>query len=167
MAKIFRGNQFVEAFVCDGKSYTKAQLIRYKAKKLVQRLLKTSAVTVSVAWVAVLSMLGGRALFPQTVFAERTTVKEVKAHAPVMDKILKCESGGTHIDPKTGQVLQRVNTNGTIDTGKYQINSVHAKQATKLGLNLTDEKDNEAFAYYLYENFGTEPWYSSEKCWNK
>ena len=84
---------------------------------------------------------------------------------PVLERIAKCESGNKQTG-KSGQVLAMANKNGTVDIGKYQINiSVWGATATKLGFDLSNEKDNEAFAKYLYENFGTEPWGSSSDCW--
>lgn len=86
---------------------------------------------------------------------------EVVRKAPVLDRIAKCESGGSHLD-KNGQVI--INT--TRDAGKYQINvPIWGKKATELGYNLMIEEDNEAFAHWLYENYGTEPWIHSAKCW--
>jgi hypothetical protein len=81
-----------------------------------------------------------------------------------MVRIAKCESGNNQFD-KNGQVLIHVNTDGSYDIGRYQVNSVHEKEATKLGFNLMDEKDNTAYAKYLYENRGTGDWYSSRSCW--
>lgn len=92
--------------------------------------------------------------------------KEVEAMAPVLDRIKKCESGGKHYD-KNGQVLMRANTNKTVDVGAFQINSVWFAKATELGFDLTDERDNESFAEWLYKNRGTEDWYSSKHCWQK
>lgn len=82
---------------------------------------------------------------------------------PILAKIAKCESGGTHLD-KNGQVL----INKTKDVGLYQINvGIHGKKASELGLDLYNERDNEAFAVYLFENYGSEPWIHSKKCWSK
>ena len=164
--KIFWGNQHVESFVCDGKSYTKGQLRMLKIRRMIKRILTTSAVTVGVAWVAVGALHFGMAFAPK-VYAEKEVVKEVRVKAPIMDKIAKCESGNTHLDPKTGQVLMRGNTNKTVDIGRYQLNSVWHKKATELGLDLTKDADNEKFAYWLFENRGTEDWYSSKSCWAK
>jgi hypothetical protein len=61
----------------------------------------------------------------------------------------------------------RSNTNKSVDIGKYQINSVWFKKATELGLDITKEEDNEAMAYWIYENRGTGDWYSSQSCWSK
>lgn len=106
-----------------------------------------------------------------TVYAQNIIVTPTIAEqeVPVLQRIADCESGngkpgsGTHF--KNGQVIISPNTNGTVDIGKYQINSTWDKQATKLGLDLTKEKDNYAMAKWLYENKGTGPWASSAKCW--
>lgn len=94
--------------------------------------------------------------------------------APVLDRIAGCESEGnpaskgSHVDPKTGHVRMVPNKNGTIDVGVMQINTYYwGKKAAELGYDLTIEKDNRAFAQYLYENKGTEPWVHSKPCWNK
>lgn len=120
--------------------------------------------------VALLAVIGwsayGMSRLMPPVYAEKEVVKEVKAHAPVMDRIAKCESGNTHYD-KSGQVLTRGNTNKTVDIGRYQINTVWHKKATELGLDITKEKDNEKMAYFIYENHGTSPWVYSSNCWDK
>ncbi len=85
--------------------------------------------------------------------------------APVLARIAKCESGSSQF--KEGQVLIHVNSNGSYDQGKYQINSIHNAAAAKLGFNLATEEGNEGFANWMYLNLGTGDWYSSEKCWKK
>jgi len=65
-----------------------------------------------------------------------------------------------------GQVIMNANKNGTVDIGKYQINTFYwGQKATELGYDLANEKDNEEMALWIYENYGTEPWYSSSKSW--
>ena len=99
-------------------------------------------------------------------------IVEAPIKAVVLDRIAGCESEGNpnskgvHYD-KNGQVLMRANNNGTVDVGKYQINSVWFKKASELGLDLTKEKDNEQMAMWIYTNRGTEDWYPSKKCWQK
>src|SRR3954468_6425678 len=103
-------------------------------------------------------------LFIAYVIGQWTTPREVTAQnvitiqapaelAPVMQRIATAESH-SHQYGTSGQVLIHVNTNGTVDLGKYQINSIWFATATKLGYDLTKEKDNEAFALWLYENKG-------------
>lgn len=103
---------------------------------------------------------------PVTVFADRVTEVPTMPDIPVMDRIAKCESSNSQTD-KTGQVVIHVNSNGTYDSGRYQINSSWNATATKMGYNLANDNDNKAFAMWLYTNVGTSPWSSSSKCWNK
>lgn len=116
----------------------------------------------------------GGAFNPSVHFVQAE--KEAEERAPVLSRIFDCESGtrdkhgravkgsATHYD-KNGQVLMRANTNGTVDVGISQINSVNFPEATRLGLDVTKERDNIAFAEILYKTQGTEPWYSSKSCW--
>lgn len=83
---------------------------------------------------------------------------------PVMQRIAECESDNKHYG-QSGQVLMIGNTNNSVDVGRYQINTLWFNTANELGYDLTNESDNEAFALYLYENYGTEPWIWSKKCW--
>jgi len=100
----------------------------------------------------------------------KEVIKEVVVERPIDYPVLKriavCESNDKHFG-ESGQVLMVGNTNKSVDVGRYQINSLWFKKANELGLDLTLEKDNEAFAIYLYKTYGTEPWIWSKKCWNK
>ncbi len=107
----------------------------------------------------------GRYIYPHTVYQDKIVEKTVIQDSPILAKIAKCES--TNLQTKDGQTVIHVNSNNTYDQGKYQINSIWNKEATKLGYNLAIESDNEAFARYLYNTKGTEPWYSSKACWSK
>jgi len=106
--------------------------------------------------------------YPTIVTEEiiKEVVVERPIDYPVLKRIAKCESNDRHFG-ESGQVLMMGNTNKSVDVGRYQINSLWFKKASELGLDLTLEKDNEAFAIYLYKNYGTEPWIWSKKCWNK
>lgn len=97
---------------------------------------------------------------------------------PVMKRIAQCESRASHYCTddaiahglckavQKGQVLQRANTNGTIDTGKYQLNASYwGAELTNQGYDITKEKDNEDAALYIFYNYGTGAWSSSSKCW--
>ena len=91
----------------------------------------------------------------------------VEIEAPVMARIMECESQNKHLD-KNGQVKISLNKNGTVDIGIAQINLTYwGATAGTMGLDLTKEEDNKAFAMWLYKNHGTGDWSSSEKCWNK
>lgn len=105
-----------------------------------------------------------------TLTEEKIIEKKITEDAPIMDKIAGCESVGSpkakgvHFD-KNGQVLVRGNTNRTVDVGRYQINSVWFAKATELGLDVFKEVDNKKMAYWIYHNYGSQPWYSSSNCW--
>lgn len=164
MTKIFYGNQFVEKFNCDGKRYTRLQLIALKTKRALKRSILTLGAFSALGWAVV---LGGHLSPARIVFAKQEVIKEVKGKAPVMERIAKCESGNSHIDPKTGQVYMVANTNKTVDVGKYMINTIWHKKAKDLGYDITKEVDNEKMAYWIYENTGTSAWSFSSHCWNK
>jgi len=80
-----------------------------------------------------------------------------------MQRIAQCESSGRHFT-KEGQVLRgRQNRQ---DTGLFQINAgVWAKQAEALGYDIHTPEGNTQMARYIFENYGSEPWRSSAKCW--
>ena len=84
---------------------------------------------------------------------------------PVMIEIARCESTFRH-ELKDGSVLQgRVDP---ADTGVMQINKrYHEERATAMDLNLDDIYHNMAYARYLYETQGVQPWSASAPCWNK
>jgi hypothetical protein len=84
---------------------------------------------------------------------------------PVMVQIAKCESTFRHT-LADGSILQgRVDP---ADTGVMQINKrYHEATATAMNLNLDDIYHNMAYARYLYETQGTQPWSASQPCWGK
>lgn len=106
--------------------------------------------------------------FNKTIeYQKQDVVVEIHVKAKILEKIAKCESGGSQYD-RNGQVQFNGNKDGSVDIGKFQINNkLWGKKATELGYNLTIEKDNEAMAQWIYENRGTEDWVWSKKCWNK
>jgi hypothetical protein len=135
--------------------------------RFLKKWLKRSAWACVIAWALVGSLKIGQHYFPQTVYAEKTVEVPIeKGLSPVMQRIAKCESGNTQ-KGKDGQLVIHVNSDGSYDQGTFQINSNWNSTATKLGYDLTNEKDNQSFAEWLYENVGTSPWSASSKCWNK
>ncbi len=109
----------------------------------------------------------GSNFYGETVYAEKEVKVEVPVKAPVLERIAKCESGNKQFK-SDGSLVINNNSNGSKDVGVFQINvNVWGLKAMELEYNLTKEKDNRAFAQYLYENFGTEPWVHSKSCWNK
>ncbi len=84
---------------------------------------------------------------------------------PVMIEIARCESGFRH-QLADGSVLRgRVDS---ADTGVMQINRrYHEASAYAMNLDLNDIYHNMAYARFLYETQGTQPWSASAFCWNK
>lgn len=84
---------------------------------------------------------------------------------PVMIQVARCESTFRHT-LSDGSVLK-----GKVDpadTGVMQINKrYHLETAEKLGLDLENIYDNMAYARYLYEKQGTQPWSASSPCWGR
>jgi len=140
------------------------QVLRYRFNKFMEKVVIASFI---IGMVYGGFKVGQMTIEPSVTFADREVIKEVIVESPssVMLRIAKCESGGSHT--RNGQVIYNANNNKTVDVGLYQINSIWNKKATELGLDLSIEKDNKAFAMYLYKNYGTEPWYPSKSCWNK
>jgi hypothetical protein len=89
-------------------------------------------------------------------------VAEYFADLPVMYAIAKCESGFTQYSA-SGAVLNG-GSGGML--GVFQINgAVHKSFAKSLGDDITTLAGNMAYARYLYNGEGTDPWISSEGCW--
>jgi len=158
--KVFFGDKRLKDVVVGA---TKWQVFKYRFVKMVRKVAIASFI---IGLVYGSFHLGRKTTQPEVVFADREVMVEVEKESPVLKRIAVCESGGSHYN-KDGQVIMRANTNGTVDTGKFQINSVWNKKAGEMKLDLTKEADNETFAKWLYANKGTEPWYSSKTCWNK
>ena len=94
-------------------------------------------------------------------------VREKESQAIVLEKIARCESAGKQFEDD-GRLVKRVNKNGSVDYGKFQINDKHWElKAIELGYNIYTLEGNEAMAKWIYENRGTEDWYLSKKCWQK
>ncbi|MCA9358687.1 hypothetical protein KC926_00585 [Candidatus Kaiserbacteria bacterium] len=90
-------------------------------------------------------------------------VRSYFADIPVMIEVSRCESTFRH-ELEDGSVLQgRVDP---ADTGVMQINKrYHEATAVAMELDLEDLYDNMAYARYLYERQGTQPWSASMPCW--
>lgn len=175
--KIYVGRNYLGQFTCDGKNYTRWGLMKYRIVRTTKRVMGVLGIFFLGVW----GYYGLTQFFPvQVVAVEKEVIVEVSRKSPVMERIADCESGvrdkygnpikgsASHLDPKTGQVYTKANTNGTVDIGKYMINEYYnGKLATQMKLDLTKESDNEKMAYHLYEIRGTEPWSASKSCWNK
>jgi len=146
---------------------TKFQVFRYRFNKFMEKVIIVATILGMIYAGYKVGQMTTKANITYTR-EEVEVIKEVpvKSKTAIMEKIAKCESENQHYG-KSGQVILRANTNGTVDIGRYQINSVWFTKATELGLDLTKEKDNEAMAYWIYENRGTEDWKYSKHCWSK
>lgn len=92
-------------------------------------------------------------------------VREYFKDIPIMIQVARCESTFRHT-LEDGSVLQgRVDP---ADTGVMQINKrYHEATAVKMELDLDNIYDNMAYARYLYEKQGTQPWSASSPCWGR
>jgi len=135
--------------------------LRFRVGKLI-----TKSVIVGSVAVALYTGLKFGLVFAEEriVFVPQEKIVKDTTLPPILLKIAKCESNNNHYD-KNGQVL----INASHDIGRFQVNvPIWGKKAHEMGLNLADERDNETFARFLYENFGSEPWSASKKsCWAK
>ena len=134
----------------------------YKLKVLVRRVLIVTGGAIAILTVGFSSYALG-AINMQGISLIKGNTMQIP---PVLERIARCESSNQNVD-KTGQVLMRANKNGSVDVGKYQINSIWFKQASDLHYDLTKPADNLAFAMWLYQNKGTGAWVDSANCWNK
>ena len=90
-------------------------------------------------------------------------VKEYFKDTPIMTDVAWCESRLRQFE-KNGEIFRgKINSD---DVGIMQINtSYHLERAKKMGLDIFSLEGNLAYAKYLFEKEGTEPWSSSSKCW--
>jgi hypothetical protein len=161
--KIYVGDRYHGKFTCDGRTYSKWQVFKFRMIRRAKRVTLVLGAFCLLGW----AYYFGSAFAPAKVQAVDKPVYIVATTtAPVMERIAKCESGGSQYD-KNGQVVIQVNNDKTVDIGKYQINSIHNPEAHRMNLDLTNPKDNETYARYIYENRGTSDWYSSRDCWSK
>jgi len=97
----------------------------------------------------------------------KTTKEKVEEYfqdTPVLVEVARCESRFQQFDSNDQVLRGRVNR---ADVGVMQINEkYHAASAIKHGLDLYTLEGNLAYARYLYETQGTDPWVHSKKCWN-
>ena len=92
-------------------------------------------------------------------------IKSYFADEPLMIDIARCESQFRQYDAD-GSVHRGVVNNK--DVGVMQVNEYyHSAVAKKLGLDLYTIQGNVAYARYLYDKEGLQPWVSSSPCWDK
>ena len=90
-------------------------------------------------------------------------LREEYADTPILVDIARCESNFRQFDANGDVIRGRVDK---ADIGLMQINERYqGDTAKKLGLDIYSIKGNVAYAKHLYEEQGSKPWSSSEKCW--
>ncbi len=92
-------------------------------------------------------------------------VQEAYADDPILVDIARCESTFRQFDADGSIIRGLVNSE---DVGVMQINEkYHAQKAVSLGHNIYTMEGNLAYAKYLYDTYGAQPWKSSSKCWSQ
>ena len=92
-------------------------------------------------------------------------VRNYFSDIPVMVEIAKCESRFRQHDHR-GDILRGEVNN--LDRGVMQINEYyHNEDSARLGYNILTIEVNTAYARYLFEKYGVQPWSSSAPCWKK
>ena len=87
------------------------------------------------------------------------------ADTPILIKVAECESHFKQYD-SDGSVHRGVVNNK--DVGVMQINEhYHLSTAEALDLDIYTLQGNLAYAKYLYDQEGLQPWSSSKPCWGK
>lgn len=99
---------------------------------------------------------------PKTNAGIATRVRTYFADIPVMIAIAQCESAFRQYN-SNGSVLR--GGNGSV-VGVYQISELHLSKARALGMDIYSVDGNLAFARWLYQKDGIDPWMSSFPCWN-
>ena len=103
-----------------------------------------------------------------TILTRKELEKKVKAYFkddPILVDIARCESQFRQLDTNGNILRGKVNKG---DLGIMQINEYyHADKAAELGFDLKTVDGNLAYAKYLYNKEGVQPWISSSKCWNQ
>ena len=79
--------------------------------------------------------------------------------------IAQCESGGRQFNKDGSVVTNDKNADGTIDRGKWQINSSHDAETKRLGIDISTEEGNEKFARILYAKNELRDWEATRHCW--
>ncbi len=92
-------------------------------------------------------------------------VRNYFSDIPIMVEIAWCESRFRQHD-ENGEVLRgEVNS---LDRGVMQVNEFyHLEDSKKLGYDILTIEGNTAYARYIYEKSGVQPWISSSPCWSK
>ncbi len=102
-----------------------------------------------------------------TTFPTRKQIEQIAKKYfkddPILVEIARCESQFRQFDVNGNVLKGKVNRG---DLGVMQINKYyHAETAKSLGMDLKTVEGNMAYAQYLYDKEGVQPWMSSSPCW--
>ena len=105
---------------------------------------------------------------PESTFVSYDAEKIVRSYfrdIPIMIEVARCESTFRHQLADGSVLTGRVDP---ADTAVMQISKrYHESTARAMNLDLNDIYHNMAYARFLYETQGTQPWSASAFCWNK
>ncbi|HRY30953.1 MAG TPA: hypothetical protein P5328_00980 [Candidatus Paceibacterota bacterium] len=106
--------------------------------------------------------------YDETIDPAIKTVKQLTEEyfneTPVLVDIAYCESKFYQFNADGSVLRGKVNPS---DVGLMQINErYHAGTAVMLGYDIYSLEGNMAYAKYLYDKYGTDPWVHSSNCWN-
>lgn len=79
-------------------------------------------------------------------------------------RIAFCESSGRQFN-QDGSVVTHINKDGSKDRGEFQINERWLPMAQKMGMDINTIEGNTAFALWLIDQQGYQPWKFSQSCW--
>ena len=92
-------------------------------------------------------------------------IKTEYADTPILIAIAQCESNFRQFNPDGTVVRGKVNSH---DVGVMQINETYWLDKSKsVGDDIYTIEGNAAYAKYLYDKQGTDPWNSSSNCWSQ
>ena len=92
-------------------------------------------------------------------------VRKYFSDIPILVEVARCESQFRQHD-KEGGILR--GEQNSLDRGVMQINEYyHGEDSKKLGYDILTLEGNTAYARYIYEKYGVQPWQSSSPCWKK
>jgi hypothetical protein len=159
--KVFYGNKRLKDIYPHA---TKWQVFKYKTARFLRQVFM---ITIATAGVTIIVLLSTEYQVSQRLkVTKESPVANAEEQLPaVMQRIAECESGDVHYK-ENGQVITNANTNGSVDLGRFQINEdIWGDKAGEMNLDLSNEQDNKTMALWIYENYGTEDWKYSSKCW--
>ncbi len=117
-----------------------------------------------IAAITVAVLLPAAIAFGQSTSQNQNVEAQVRQYftdVPSMIEIARCESGFRQYGPD-GLVL--FDPSYTM-IGVFQISAAHLPEAYTLGKDVMTPEGNLAYARYLYETNGIDPWMSSFSCW--